>query len=138
MQNGNMMRSILVIDTRLELASYDYTLQYMLTVVTCGDTWQALMPHGGHISPTRHKNHTAIHSELLSILHHTMGCGGAPHHGTIDDIWRRVSIQCDGELWRCIRGKLRCNECVNFEGVGKDDEARRYVAGSCNTLLYRD
>ena len=111
---------------QLELTSYDNTLQYMLTVVTYGDTWQALMPHGGHISPTRHKD----------IWRYTASCWAFCI--TLDDIWRRVSIQCYGELWRCICGKLRCNKCVNFEGVRKDDEAGRYVAGSYNTLLYWD
>ena len=64
-------------NNQLELASYDNTSQSMLTMVTYGDTRQALMPHGGHISPTGHKDiwrYTA--SWGASILHHTMGCGG--------------------------------------------------------------
>ena len=134
---------------QLELASYDDTLQYMLTVVTYGDTWQALMPRGGHISPTRRKDmaatylqqDTRTYGDTQGAVEHSASHNGMwwhTHRGTLDDTWRRLSIQCYGELWRCIRGKLHCNKCVNFEGVRKDDEAGRYVAGSYNTLLYRD
>ena len=49
------------------------------------------------------------------------------HHDTLV-MWLRVSTLCYGEVWRCIRGKLRCNKCESFKGVRKDDELLQYIA----------
>ena len=110
---------------------------------TCSPWWHMAI-HGKlwcHMAATYLQPDTRTYGDTQPAVGHSVSHNGMwwyTHHGTLDDIWRRVSIQCYGELWRCIRGKLRCNKCVNFEGVRKDDEAGRYVAGFYNTLLYSD
>ena len=110
---------------------------------TCWPGWHMAM-HGKlwcHMAATYLQQDTRTYGDTHRGVEHSAPHNAMwwyTHHGTLDDIWQRVSTQCYGEVWRCIRGKPRCNKCVNFERVRKDDEARRYVAGSFNTLLYRD
>ena len=110
---------------------------------TCWPGWHMAI-HGKlwcHMAATYLQQDTRTYGDTQWAVEHSASHNAMwwyTHHGTLDDIWQRVSTQCYGEVWRCIRGKPRCNKCVNFERVRKDDEARRYVAGSFNTLLYRD
>ena len=79
----------------------------------------------------------ARHSELLSILHHTIGCGGTLIMAPLmiyGEGCQYSVVANSGDAYMASCAAL----CVSCKGVRKDDEARRYGAGSYNTLLYRD